>query len=111
MDVGAWLRDLGLGRYEPAFRGNEIDAEVLPKLTAEDLTALGVTAVGHRRKLLAAIAALRDGASPAGDRLAEAESEPTAPSTAAPPRPRRPRGSVPAPRPSARQRGSLVVPR
>jgi class 3 adenylate cyclase/tetratricopeptide (TPR) repeat protein len=61
MDIGAWLRNLGLERYEPAFRENEIDAEVLPRLTPEDLTALGVTAIGHRRKLLDAIAALRDG--------------------------------------------------
>jgi class 3 adenylate cyclase/tetratricopeptide (TPR) repeat protein len=59
VDIAVWLRELGLERYEPAFRDNEIDAEVLPRLTAEDLTALGVTAVGHRRKLLDAIAALR----------------------------------------------------
>jgi class 3 adenylate cyclase/predicted ATPase len=68
VDVGAWLRDLGLGRYEPAFRDNEIDAEILPKLTADDLKDLGVTVVGHRRKLLEAIAALpapRDAAMPA----------------------------------------------
>ena len=61
MDIAAWLRELGLERYEPVFRDNEIDAEVLPRLTAEDLTALGVTAVGHRRKLLDAVAALRKG--------------------------------------------------
>ena len=61
MDIAAWLRELGLERYEPVFRDNEIDAEVLPRLTAEDLTALGVTAVGHRRKLLDAVAALRMG--------------------------------------------------
>jgi class 3 adenylate cyclase/tetratricopeptide (TPR) repeat protein len=60
MDIGAWLQNLGLERYEPAFRENEIDAEVLPRLTAEDLTSLGMTAIGHRRKLLDAIAALRD---------------------------------------------------
>ena len=59
MDVTAWLRNLGLDLYEPVFRDNEIDAAVLPRLTAEDLTALGVTAIGHRRKLLVAIAALR----------------------------------------------------
>ena len=58
MDVAAWLRDLGLERYVPAFRDNDIDAEVLPKLTAEDLISIGVTSVGHRRKLLDAIAAL-----------------------------------------------------
>ena len=58
MEIGAWLRSLGLERYEPAFRDNEIDWEVLPKLTSEDLREIGVVAVGHRRKLLAAIAAL-----------------------------------------------------
>jgi class 3 adenylate cyclase len=58
MDIAAWLRGLGLERYEAAFRDNDIDAEVLPKLTAEDLISIGVTSVGHRRKLLAAIAAL-----------------------------------------------------
>ena len=61
MDVGAWLRGLGLGQYEPAFRDNEVDAEILPRLTADDLKEMGVTAVGHRRRLLDAIAVLRDG--------------------------------------------------
>jgi class 3 adenylate cyclase/predicted ATPase len=64
MDVAAWLRDLGLQQYEPAFRDNRIDAEVLPKLTAEDLKEIGVGAVGDRRKLLDAIAALRERAAP-----------------------------------------------
>ena len=50
---------MGLARYVPAFRDNEIDGEVLPRLTAEDLVGLGVTSIGHRRKLLEAIAALR----------------------------------------------------
>ena len=59
MDTSTWLRGLGLERYEQAFRENEIDEAILPKLTAEDLRDLGVTAVGHRRILLDAIAALR----------------------------------------------------
>src|SRR5258705_2483522 len=59
MDVGGWLRRLGLEQYEAAFRENEIDDKVLPRLTAEDLKDLGVGVVGHRRKLLDAIAALR----------------------------------------------------
>src|SRR5215469_14905316 len=59
MDIIGWLRSLGLERYEQAFRENDVDAEVLPELTAEDLISIGVTSVGHRRKLLAAIAALR----------------------------------------------------
>src|SRR5882724_10511117 len=58
MDVGEWLRSLGLEQYEPAFRANEIDASVLPSLTAEDLKDLGVSLVGHRRRFLDAIAAL-----------------------------------------------------
>jgi class 3 adenylate cyclase len=60
MDIAAWLRELGLERYEPAFRENEIDAEVLPELTESDLSALGLP-IGPRRKLLKAIAALREG--------------------------------------------------
>jgi class 3 adenylate cyclase/predicted ATPase len=59
MDVGSWLRGLGLERYEAAFRENEIDETVLPTLTADDLKDLGIGIVGHRRKLLDAIAALR----------------------------------------------------
>src|ERR1700758_1508866 len=59
MDIEGWLRSLGLERYEAAFRENEIDDAVLPRLTAEDLKELGVGPVGHRRKLLDAIAALR----------------------------------------------------
>ena len=59
MDIAAWLADLGLERYEPAFRENEIDLDILPSLTAEDLKDLGVVIVGHRRKLLEAIAGLK----------------------------------------------------
>jgi class 3 adenylate cyclase/predicted ATPase/tRNA A37 threonylcarbamoyladenosine biosynthesis protein TsaE len=63
MDLGGWLRRLGLEQYEAAFRENEIDEAILPKLTAEDLKDLGVGLVGHRRKLLDAIAGLRAEAS------------------------------------------------
>ena len=59
MDVGAWLRNLGLEQYATAFRENEIDDKVLPTLTAEDLRDVGVGPVGHRRRLLDAIATLR----------------------------------------------------
>jgi class 3 adenylate cyclase/predicted ATPase len=59
MDVTEWLQKLGLDQYEQAFRANEIDAEVLPSLTAEDLKDLGITLVGHRRLLLSAIVSLR----------------------------------------------------
>ena len=59
MDIVVWLRSLGLGKYEAAFRENEIDETVLPNLTADDLKDLGVGIVGHRRKILDAIAVLR----------------------------------------------------
>ena len=70
MDVADWLRTLGLERYEAAFRANDVSAEVLCDLTAEDLEGLGVATIGHRRRLLVAIAKLNeqpatDSASPA----------------------------------------------
>jgi SAM domain (Sterile alpha motif) len=68
MDLSAWLRGLGLGQYEQAFRDNAIEPEVLPQLTAEDLKEIGVVPVGHRRKLLDAIAALRVSEAPASVR-------------------------------------------
>jgi class 3 adenylate cyclase/predicted ATPase len=61
VDISGWLRGLGLERYEQAFRDNAIDEKILPKLTADDLKDIGVTAVGHRRKMLEAIAALDAG--------------------------------------------------
>ena len=57
MDIAAWLRGLGLAQYEPAFRENDVDAQVLPRLTAEDLISIGVISVGHRRTLLEAMPA------------------------------------------------------
>jgi len=60
MDVVAWLRGLGLERYAPAFCENDVDGEVLPELTSEDLISIGVASVGHRRRLLASIASLGD---------------------------------------------------
>ena len=89
MDIAAWLRGLGLGQYVPAFHDNDVDGHVLPDLTAEDLIAIGVTSVGHRRKLLSAIAAL-GAAAPA----------PTATSASAPP---------PAPVPAQAERRQLTV--
>jgi class 3 adenylate cyclase/predicted ATPase len=58
-DIGGWLRGLGLGQYEAAFRHNEVNESVLPKLTQGDLKEIGVGPVGHRRIVLEAIAALR----------------------------------------------------
>jgi hypothetical protein len=80
MDIGGWLRSLGLERYEAAFRENEIDDAVLPNLTAEDLKDLGVGIVGHRRKLLDAITALRANSDPAAS---PPSSPPSTPPTAA----------------------------
>ena len=62
MDIASWLHRLGLQQYDQAFRDNAIDASVLPELTADDLRDIGVDLVGHRRKLLAAISALRSNA-------------------------------------------------
>ena len=60
MNIAEWLKGLGLVQYVPAFAENEIDWEVLPTLTADDLREIGVSAVGHRRRLLNAIAALAE---------------------------------------------------
>jgi class 3 adenylate cyclase len=68
VNVATWLSHLGLEQYEQAFRENDVDVEVLRELTADDLIGLGVVSIGHRRKLLAAIAALR---AEAGDTNAE----------------------------------------
>ena len=57
MDVGGWLRSLGLGQYEALFRASEIDADILPELTEIDLEKLGVP-LGHRKRLLRAISGL-----------------------------------------------------
>ena len=94
MDVGAWLRGLGLGRYEQAFRDNDVDAEVLPELTADDLIGLGIASVGHRRKLLAAIAALRAGPAPSAATALAAEPAP---------------GDLPAARSGGAERRQLTV--
>ncbi len=71
MDVGEWLRGVGLSQYEAAFRENAVDLHVLPKLTAEDLRDLGVVLVGHRRRRHPAIGELST-ARPAGPEATEA---------------------------------------
>ena len=65
MDIGSWLESLGLEQYVQAFCDNDIDAETLPQLSAEDLKELGVASIGHRKKILQAVAALE--ARPAQD--------------------------------------------
>jgi class 3 adenylate cyclase/predicted ATPase len=84
VDIAGWLRGLGLERYEQAFRDNAINDEILPKLTADDLKDIGVTVVGHRRKILEAIAALDAGdgwmtSSTAGTQIAPARSPQSTP--------------------------------
>ena len=81
MDIDSWLRSLGLGQYEAAFRENNIDEMVLTNLTVEDLKELGVVPLGHRRKLLDAIAALR---ADVGVNAPSAAVEAARPSTAKP---------------------------
>ncbi len=76
MDLGEWLRGLGLGQYEPAFHENGVDDQVLPDLTEADLEKLGVL-LGHRKRLLKAIA-----------RLTSAGDEPVSPVARTDPKPR-----------------------
>jgi class 3 adenylate cyclase/predicted ATPase len=63
IDIADWLHRLGLEQYTQAFADNDVDSDVLCELTADDLIGLGITSIGHRRKLLSAIAALRNHAS------------------------------------------------
>jgi class 3 adenylate cyclase/tetratricopeptide (TPR) repeat protein len=67
LDIGQWLRDLGLQSYEQAFRDHGVDVDVLCRLTAEDLKEIGVSAVGHRRKILHAVGELAAARSQAAD--------------------------------------------
>ena len=87
MDIGAWLRELGLGQYEAAFRDNAVNGAILPKLTADDLKEIGVIAIGHRRRLVDAIAALNlsgDGSDrSAASSVVPTPSRPEAPASAA----------------------------
>ena len=55
IEIAQWLRELGLEQYTDAFRENAIDAKILPTLTADDLRDIGVTLIGHRRRLLNAM--------------------------------------------------------
>jgi class 3 adenylate cyclase len=56
--VADWLQKLGLGQYAQCFAENEIDVSLLGDLTDQDLEKIGVAPLGHRRKLLRAIAEL-----------------------------------------------------
>jgi class 3 adenylate cyclase/tetratricopeptide (TPR) repeat protein len=72
-DVDEWLKGLGLSRYSELFAKNEVDLEVLPDLTEEDLKDLQIP-LGHRKKLLKGVTALRGGA--ANDQAAPAAAQP-----------------------------------
>ncbi len=76
MGLGEWLRGLGLGQYETSFRENGVDAEVLPDLTDADLEKLGD--LGHRKRLLKAIAGLKSAAAEpvSGQQAAKPEPKP-----------------------------------
>ena len=58
MDIDGWLRGIGLAQYAEIFRANDIDGELLGRLTNDDLKDIGVASFGHRKKLLKAIAGL-----------------------------------------------------
>ena len=73
LDVADWLRRLGLEQYASAFRDNAIEADVLPSLNADDLKDIGVTLVGHRRRLLDAIAILKSQVTSTADPATAAE--------------------------------------
>ncbi|MBI2740680.1 MAG: AAA family ATPase [Rhodospirillales bacterium] len=70
MDVRSWLERLGLGQYADAFVSNHIDDRLLRGLSSDDLRELGVASLGHRKRLLEAIASLKD-AGPPGAQEAE----------------------------------------
>ncbi|XP_010257919.1 PREDICTED: uncharacterized protein LOC104597865 [Nelumbo nucifera] len=59
--VRRWLEELGFGRYSDIFEMHEVDEDVLPLLTIEDLKEMGINAVGTRRKMYTAIQHLREG--------------------------------------------------
>src|SRR5438105_14938633 len=63
MDIATWLNGLGLEQYAQTFRDNAIDDTVLPVLSETHLEKLGLP-LGHRLKLLQAIAALRETVAP-----------------------------------------------
>src|SRR6201995_1439875 len=79
MDIGAWLRELGLEQYEAAFRANDVDAEMLPTLTDEELKNIGVSSLRHRRRLLEAIVKLQNAGAPS--QVAESGDHPASTST------------------------------
>ena len=81
MYIGGWLRAIGLAQYAQIFRANDIDGELLGRLTNDDLKDIGVASFGHRKKLLEAIAALvaaPEGPSPTPAAATEPQTKDTA---------------------------------
>jgi predicted ATPase/class 3 adenylate cyclase len=76
LDIEGWLRGIGLAQYAEMFRANDIDIELLRRLTSDDLKDIGVASFGHRKKLLEAIAELA-GAVPASPQPALIEPKPS----------------------------------
>jgi len=58
LDINGWLRGIGLVEYAGMFRANDIDLDLLGRLTNDDLKDIGIVSLGHRKRLLEAIAAL-----------------------------------------------------
>src|SRR5688572_6024700 len=65
MDVGAWLKELGLAEYADAFATNGVDSTILLELSNDDLKDLGVARLADRKRLLKAIESLSGQAAPA----------------------------------------------
>jgi class 3 adenylate cyclase len=81
LDIDGWLRAIGLAQYAENFRANDIDGELLGRLTNDDLKDIGVASLGHRKRLLEAIAALvtaPEGPSPIPVAATEPETNDTA---------------------------------
>src|SRR3954447_7938099 len=83
MDIEGWLRGIGLAEYAEMFRANDIEIELLGQLTNDDLKDIGVVSLGHRKKLLEAIADL--GSAPAATPAPPPIMPAPIPATVAPP--------------------------
>jgi len=94
--IEEWLASLGLGEYASRFAENDIDFTILSDLTDQDLEKIGVASLGHRRKILRAIAAL-NGATAANAQAAPAAAAPPASAPIAPAPPPTPRPTPRAP--------------
>ena len=71
-DIELWLKGIGLEKYAEVFARHDIDLDVVPSLSEQDLEQLGLS-LGHRRKFLAAVAKLCTGGTQTTDRSAQAD--------------------------------------